>query len=655
MDRLASTLFKHTRLQFAIVALMAVDILSLSLAAVFAALLVREAPLSQLIGSLIQPHEYSIPLVLGVYLIIFAAFRLYRYAWRFASLDVLYSVVMANTLGVVGLVLIQWFVDSAVFPRRMLIVFWLLSILLVGGMRILLRLMNLSRSFGKRTLQAVRHDTRPTRVVILGGGNEGALVLAMLRESTHQVYDVIGFLDDQPQKHGIYIRGVRVLGSFNHLYDLLAAHAIDEVLVAINGISGGRLREYVMACRKQQVPVKVVPGIGEVINGARPRQMEAISVEDLLRRPPVRINLAEIGQYLTGKRVLITGAGGSIGSELCRQILALDPEELIIMGHGENSIHRIQSELLVKFPDMAPRVHGIIGSVSDDVRVDQIMHTFRPEVVFHAAAHKHVPIMEENVPEAVQNNVMGTYCVAQAAGRAGVQRMVLISTDKAVYPSSVMGATKWLCEEVVRACAEQYANTTFVTVRFGNVLGSRGSVVPIFTEQIKRGGPVTITHPEITRYFMTIPEAVQLVLQAGAIGHTGELFLLNMGEPVKIVDLARDMIRLSGYEPDVDIAITFTGLRPGEKLHEVLSSDEESLLPAVCDGMFVLRRKQYFTGQEFREVLRRLRQQANCGDTDALLQVLGDVVPHFADREWPARIPTKLPHPPPGTIALPNA
>jgi len=631
MDRLAVRLFQQPKTIVAMAMLMCADILALLVASVFSLYLRFDEPFIYTIQHHFSLHLLSLPFIIGLYLIIFASFRLYRYAWRFASLDAVWGVIAANSIGVIGLIVLQRLIDGQTFPMKAILFFWLLSIVLVGGLRIILRLINLSRNFGRDTLRAIKGDTdiAPRRVVILGGGNHGAHLLAALHEDPRLNYDIIGILDDRPQKHGIYIRGICVLGPLNHLHNLLAAQKVDEVLIAGRDINGARLREYVMACRKKQISVKVVPDMDELLSGKSVPHFEEISVEDLLRRPPVNIDLAGIGYYLTDKRVLVTGAGGSIGSEACRQILALDPSELILLGHGENSIHRIKQELSLNYPHLAARVHAVIGSVADDVRMDQVVQSFHPQVILHAAAHKHVPIMEENVPEAVQNNVMGTYCIAHAAGRAGVERMVLISTDKAVYPSSVMGATKWLCEQVVRQATVLYPKTSFVTVRFGNVLGSRGSVIPIFQEQIRRGGPVTVTHPEMTRYFMTIPEAVQLVLQAGAIGQSGELYLLNMGEPVKIVDMTRDMIRLNGLEPDIDIPILFTGLRQGEKLHEMLSAEDEDIRPASCEGMHVVTRPLYFSVAELRDVVRRLQHHASSGDTGELLDLLRTIVPRF--------------------------
>ena len=633
MDRITTSYVPGTKLRWSVLALMGADVCAL-LGSIIVSLRLHYDKLMflPLIQQFLAPHWLTLLLILAVYLGSLSVFRLYRYAWRFASLEMIWGIVCANTLGVFGMIVLQTLLNGSTFPRSVLFVVWLTSIFLVGGVRILLRFVNISRADESiPALSRLRADLRPIRAVILGGGADGVRLMSALREDLHISYDVIGFLDETPHKKGMYLRGVRVLGTFSHLYKLLADHAVDEVLIR-TPTDGADIREYVMACRRQHVPVRIIPTLSEQMNGQEHPHFAEISVEDLLRRPPVRIQLHEIGNYLTGKRVLVTGAGGSIGSELCRQISALQPAVLVLLGHGENSLHLIQHELLHTYPTLSTRLHVAVGSVADNVRIAQIFQEYTPEVVYHAAAHKHVPLMELNVSEAVQNNVMGTQCIAECCGRFQVERMLLISTDKAVHPSSVMGATKWLCEEVLRGQAALHTHTRYITVRFGNVLGSRGSVVPIFRDQIARGGPVTVTHPDMTRYFMTIPEAVQLVLQAGAIGQSGELYLLDMGKPVRIADLARDMIRLSGYEPETDIPIVYTGLRPGEKMHERLASDDEHLAPAACEGLSAVQRSVYFSPTEIHDVVRQLRQLATRDETTNLLAYLGEIVPSFADQ-----------------------
>jgi FlaA1/EpsC-like NDP-sugar epimerase len=628
----------------AMAALVAADIVVLLLCVVAALWLRYDADNAGLAGSRVleelSRHALTLAVALGCYGLVFSRLRLYSAAWRFASLEILWSVVVANGLGLLILVSLQALFDRtaaggmSTFPRSSLLMILVFGTMLIGGMRMAMRVV--LQALG-RARRAATHNhpahSRVTRAVIIGAGNDGARLLAALREDGHHGgYEVIGLLDDDRGNHGQYVRGARVLGAVSHIYQLLADNAVDEVLIRIPDAHTERVREIVMACRKQQVRVKVIPTISDVMNGRARAHLEDISVEDLLRRAPVHINISEIGHNLTGRSVLVTGAGGSIGSELCRQILAMNPSRLILLGHGENSLHRIHQELAQRHPEAASRLFVVVASCADDLRIDHVFDHHLPQVVFHAAAHKHVPLMEANIQEAITNNVLGTRNVAEACGRYGIERMLLISTDKAVSPSSIMGASKWLCEELLRALVPAYPGTTYVTVRFGNVLGSRGSVVPVFRQQIQQGGPVTVTHPEMTRFFMTIPEAVQLVLQAGAIGASGDLFLLDMGKPVRIVDLARDMIRLSGLEPDVDIPVTFTGLRPGEKLHEQLSTADELIRPAACEGMSMVQRRHYFTPGEYRDVLKRLQQLAMGENAEDLLDYMGEIVPSFAQQ-----------------------
>jgi FlaA1/EpsC-like NDP-sugar epimerase len=562
----------------------------------------------------------------------FNLFRLYRYAWRFASLDMLGSIVIANIIATAELLIIQKIFEHPTFPKSIYFIFAVISIVFIGAERIFLRLMNIWQAKNFNLISSLVSVSGQKRVVILGGGSEGARLLNALREDIHIPYRIVGFLDDLPHRKGLYIRGVRVLGPLNNLYKLIEEELIDEVFIVLSNTNSPQIRDLVMACRRRKVPVMIIPAITDVLNRKVKARLEEISVEDLLRRPPVQTNMKSIGNFLHNKRVLITGAGGSIGSEICRQIMAYEPSQIILLGHGENSIHLIYHELVHNFPAMASRISQVICSITDTVRVNQVFRQFKPQIVYHAAAHKHVPIMEANVIEAVHNNVFGTDNIATACGRYEVEAMLLISTDKAVNPTSVMGATKWLCEEVLRSLSVVYPNTQYITVRFGNVLGSRGSVIPLFREQIRRGGPVTVTHPEMTRYFMTIPEAVQLVLQASAIGNSGELFLLDMGQPVKIVDLARDMIKLSGYEPDIDIPIVFTGLRPGEKIYEELSAKDAVVETAACERLFIVRRKQNFSPLELRSIISDFADMVESGDNRAVIATMERVVPSFIKR-----------------------
>ncbi len=415
-------------------------------------------------------------------------------------------------------------------------------------------------------------------MLIAGAGEAGALVLRELRQNPQMGLLPVGFIDDDHGKHGMLLNGVRVLGGRREIEDLVREHHVEQVIIAMPSASGKSIRELTETCDAAGVRARIVPGLYELIGGnVRLNQLRDVQIEDLLRREPVQTDSARVEALLHGKRVLVTGAGGSIGSELCRQILRCCPASLVLLGHGENSIFDIYNELTRLLdgpnspcpPSLRPRLQPVIADVRFPDRLHAVFAEQKPEVVFHAAAHKHVPLMEDNIADAITNNVLGTMRVVEASLAAGVSHFVLISTDKAVNPTSIMGTTKRIAELIVQRAARS-SGCAYEAVRFGNVLGSRGSVVPYFQKQIAAGGPVTVTHPEVRRFFMTIPEAVQLVLQAATMGRGGEVFVLDMGEPVRIVDLARDLIRLSGLEPDRDIKIRYTGLRPGEKLYEEL-------------------------------------------------------------------------------------
>ena len=420
-------------------------------------------------------------------------------------------------------------------------------------------------------------------VLIAGAGEAGAMVLRELRQNPQTGLLTIGFVDDDPVKHGVLLNGVRVLGGRSAIPELVRKHHVDQVIIAMPSAPGKSIRELVELCEAAGVRARIVPGIYELLGGTvRLTELRDVQIDDLLRREPVQTDTARVEALLRGKRVLVTGAGGSIGSELCRQILRCCPASLTLLGHGENSIFDIHNELRAELsgPDspypsgQRPQLTPVIADVRFPERLQAVFLEHRPDVVFHAAAHKHVPLMEDNIADAITNNVLGTLRVVEASAAAGVSHFVLISTDKAVNPTSIMGATKRVAELIVQRAART-TGRAYVAVRFGNVLGSRGSVVPFFQKQIAAGGPVTVTHPDVKRFFMTIPEAVQLVLQAATMGQGEEVFVLDMGEPVRIVDLARDLIRLSGLEPDHDIKIRFTGLRPGEKLYEELFASSE--------------------------------------------------------------------------------
>ncbi len=553
-------------------------------------------------SALLHHHLRSLPFVVLTYLLCFVLFRLYRFRWRFAGVDMFWAVLRSTALATAGSAGWQWLTDGTVMSPTVIVLIFLLTTTLIGVQRILLRIAS-ERFEHLPAPNTPDHqwDNVPKRTVILADGQSTLEVLNALEKDFARRSEVIGILDDDRRHHGSFVHGCQILGGLSMLHELLQQAVPDEVIIALPDASHEQIREYVLACCRQKVAVRVVPMISRLLSppsGMRGRRgMYDVTVEDLLHRQPVETALVEEGEYLIGTRILVTGAGGSIGSELCRQIVRLTPCQLILLGHGENSIHSIEQELKRQDPELAAEIIPVICDVRDNERLRAVFGQYRPQIVFHAAAHKHVPLMEENVAEAISNNIGGTRNVVRAATEFGIERMVLISSDKAVNPSSVMGASKFLCEELMLAEASR-STTCFITVRFGNVLGSRGSVLPIFQEQIRLGGPVTVTHPEMRRFFMTIPEAVSLVLKAGASERSGSLFVLDMGQPVRILDLAENIIRLSGLVPHRDIQIQFTGLRHGEKLDEELLTETEQQVVRCDDHLFVVDRPQYLDPME---------------------------------------------------------
>lgn len=437
-----------------------------------------------------------------------------------------------------------------------------------------LRLLYGTRAWKARSKLRANH-AKKMRTLVVGAGDAGETIVREVARSQKGTNIAIGFVDDDDAKQSLRIHGVQVLGKIDDIPDIVDKYRVDEILIAIPVASGPVMRRIFNLCAGTSARVRTLPGLQGLLDtgNSLTRQLREVQIEDLLRRAPVKTNLQEIAQYISGEHVMITGGGGSIGSELARQVARMHPASLILVGKGENSIYEIEQEL-IQTTGLTPIT--VVADVRDHYSMNKVFREHQPTVVFHAAAHKHVPLMQKNIAEAVRNNVLGSLNVADLSVRNGVKKFILISTDKAVHPSSVMGATKRICEMIMGALG-QTTETEFAAVRFGNVLGSRGSLIPLLTAQIKRGGPVTVTHPEMTRYFMTIPEAVQLVLQAGALGGKGEIFILDMGEPVKIEDLALELIRLHGLMPGDDIAIKYTGIRPGEKLHEELVYDKEDL------------------------------------------------------------------------------
>ena len=554
-------------------------------------------------------------------------FGLYRRLWIYASTGELRLITIAVTTASVlasGVMVLLLSLNLVLpgMPRSALGIDWLLSLVLIGGSRFALRLLseqsNVRSGKGKHAL-------------IIGAGDAGALVVRELQKSSQLNLTPIGFLDDDPAKQRHEIYGVRVIGKVSDLPNVLDNRQVDEVIIAIPSAPGRVVRLVTDVCRLKGIPSRTMPGIYELLGGkVNVSRLREVDITDLLRREPVRLNDEIVGQALEGKRVLVTGAGGSIGRELCRQIARRNPSQLVLLGHGENSIFEVLLELCEDYPDLT--LIPVIADVRDRERLASVFDAHQPQVVFHAAAHKHVPLMEANPTEAVTNNVIGTGNLVVTAAEHKIERFVLISTDKAVQPSSIYGATKRLAEMLVLDAARQ-SDLPFTVVRFGNVLGSRGSIIPLFKAQIARGGPLTITHPGMHRFFMTIPEAVYLVLQAASMGRGGETFVLNMGEPVRILDLAEDLIRLSGLEPHRDIEIVFTGTRPGEKLTEELWDAGTPLERTAHPDIFRLVSSETLSGRGLRTAVDSLQAACRHADTDALIRILTESVPGASFRE----------------------
>jgi FlaA1/EpsC-like NDP-sugar epimerase len=558
-------------------------------------------------------------------------FGLYRRLWIYASIHELRLITAAVTTGsvitsAVMLALISAGLVVPGMPRSALGIDWLLSLVLIGGSRFALRILA-EQSTPPRT------GSR-RRVLVVGAGDAGALVVRELQRSSILNLTPVGLLDDDATKQNQEIHGVPVIGYIKDLPEVLNSRPVDEVVFAIPSAPGRLVRMVNDACRLKGIPSRTMPGIYELIGGrVSVSRLREVDITDLLRREPTKVNEEMIGGVLSGKRVLVTGAGGSIGQELCRQIARWNPEELVLLGHGENSIFEAFLELRDLLP--AARVKPVIADVKEAGRMEDIFRSHGAEVIFHTAAHKHVPLMQANVAEAILNNVVGTQNVVQAALAARATRLVLISTDKAIRPANVYGATKRLAEMIVLDAAKR-TNAAFSVVRFGNVLGSRGSVIPLFKRQIVAGGPVLVTHPDMERYFMTIPEAVHLVLQAAAMGRGGEAFLLDMGEQVRIVDLAQDLIRLSGLEPGRDIEIEFTGIRPGEKLREELWEDQKVYERTDHPDIVRSTHEESVSGGNLPGVIGDLNALAMKGDTPGIIRRLQEAIPGASISEAPA-------------------
>ncbi len=524
----------------------------------------------------------SLGVLLIARLVCFAGFGLFSGMWRYTGSRDLVALMKAATLSTALFAIYLWLSAQLNFPRSIVIIDWGVTMILVGGLR-----------FGIRTFwQLARSVARQEgadrkRLLIVGAGNAGEMLLREMQKTYSHRYLPVAIVDDDSRKIGQTIHGIPVLGPLMKVAEIVRLKQIEEILLAIPTATGKDMRRILELCKPAGVPIRTIPGIDQVVDGnITVNQIRQVDIEDLLGREPVALDQRALEELFMGRVVMVTGAGGSIGSELCRQIARFKPAQLLLVEQAENALFEVHRELIVRFP--AVNFVPCIADICDRARMDAIFERNKPSVVLHAAAHKHVPMMEANPGEAIKNNVGGTRLLADLSHSHGVDRFVMISTDKAVNPTSVMGASKRIAEIYVQAMSQR-SKTRFVAVRFGNVLGSAGSVLPIFREQIARGGPVMVTHPEMRRYFMTIPEASQLVMQAGAMGRGGEIFVLDMGEPVKIVDLARDLITLSGLKPDIDIEIQFSGVRPGEKLFEELSTAEEGSDKTLHPKIFIGR------------------------------------------------------------------
>lgn len=577
----------------------------------------------------------TLPLIILGKLITFYLFGLYRGVWRYSGIYDLLNIIKGTALSSVLIGFIFFYGFRIVgFPRSVLVIDWLLTLIFVAGLRLLIRLC-LSPSFSLLKAKDLIHPSwrsaPPVNLLVVGAGDAGEKILREIWDNPRLPYQVMGFLDDDVRKRGLSIHGLPVLGKIEELPRVVRERQVQELLIAIPSASGRQMRRIVSLCRDAGVRFKTIPGLGDLINGrVSIKEIRDVSYEDLLGREPIQLDERVISACLGGKRILVTGAGGSIGSELCRQIARFSPELLICYDRTENALFHLEMRILSDIPNLSYR--SFIGDTLDESRLSEVFQNTAPQVVFHAAAYKHVPLMELNPIEAIKNNILSTQKVAFMADRSGVERFVQVSTDKAVEPINIMGATKRAAELVIQSFP-QIGSGKYVAVRFGNVVGSEGSVVPLFQAQIAEGGPVTVTHREATRFFMSIPEAAQLILEAASIGKGGEILLLEMGLPVRIVELAEDLIRLSGKEPYADIDIVFTRLRPGEKLHEELIAEDENALPTSYPKIRILKPSPVDKAKVLQDVekLSRLIASSNGFPVpiSPVLSQLGRIVPEY--------------------------
>lgn len=552
-------------------------------------------------------------------IVIFFLFHLYSIMWSVAGIQEVFKIIgacgLATLIQIAGMLMLQHSV-----PRSYFIICFAVLTISETFIRLSYRIV--------KTLANKKGGKQGKKIMIIGAGSSGAIILKEMQSSTYAEGHVVCFIDDDKNKVGKYLNGVPIEGNREDIPKLAQKYEIDEIFIAMPSAPARETKKILEICKETDCRLKILPGIYQLLNGeVSVEKLREVQIEDLLGREPIRVKLDEIMDYVGGKVVLVTGGGGSIGSELCRQIAAHGPRQLIVLDIYENNAYDLQQELKEIFPPLNLVV--LIGSVRNTHRIESIFEKYRPDIVYHAAAHKHVPLMEDSPNEAIKNNVFGTYKTAKAADKYGAKRFVLISTDKAVNPTNIMGASKRICEMIIQMM-NNHSKTDFVAVRFGNVLGSNGSVIPLFKKQIEHGGPVTVTHPDIIRYFMTIPEAVSLVLQAGAYAKGGEIFVLDMGEPVKILDLAKNLIRLSGYVPNEDIMIEFTGLRPGEKLYEELLMDEEGM-QETPNKLIHIGKPIEFDEDVFRVQLENLYKVCNA-ESENIKTIVKQIVPTYTPK-----------------------
>jgi FlaA1/EpsC-like NDP-sugar epimerase len=577
-----------------------------------------------------EMHNFlmTLPWIVPLKAVIFFFFGLYRGMWRYTSIHDLLNLVKAAVVGsaVIALILVIGTRFEG-FARSVFLIDLFLTFLFVGGYRIGIRLLFDYREGRSRHKEILSGNGDFKRVLVIGAGDAGELLIREVRENKHISYHVVGLIDDNESKVQKTIHGVPVLGTLNDLVALVKNLEIDELIIAIPSASAVQMRRIVNFCETSGVPYKTIPGIGELIEGrVSVNFIREVRYEDLLGREPVELNMEQIGGYITDKRVLVTGGAGSIGSELLRQIGSFKPKTLVILDRNESGLYEIELEIRARFPEV--EVAFVLGAIQNRELMEDLFDAHRPQVVFHAAAYKHVPMMEIHPWEAVFNNIVGSMVLLELCNRKKVERTVVVSTDKAVRPTNVMGASKRVVELLAQAYAHMDSGR-FMAVRFGNVVGSAGSVIPLFKNQIKRGGPVTVTDPDVTRYFMTIPEASRLILQAGALGNGGEIFILKMGTPIRIMDMAKDIIQLSGFTPGKDIEIKVTGLRPGEKLHEELITEGEGIVPSEHQDIMVLNTYNLASLKKLQRQIQALVDLAIKGDGEGIKMGLHGIVPEY--------------------------